>query len=300
MRGGQSRFFIGPSGLRSGWGILLFLALYLSLDALIGRVLDHVPAFRVVEPVPLSTGLVREAVELSLVLGATWAMSKVMRRDFLTYGYGLHHAWNRGWTGAAWGFVSVSVLIFCMWLSGHLVFDGVALKLGAAIYHALGWAIVFLMIGILEESLFRGFLQHTLSKGMGFWSATLLVSGAFILWHVHNAGESALGLLATGAGSLLFCLSLWYTRSLWWAIGFHTGWDWGQSFFYGTPDSGIRVQGFLLQQHPAGNPLWSGGAVGPEGSCFLFPLLCLLCIGMWFWWGKRNPEHARIEPYKLP
>src|ERR1700745_2783677 len=32
-----------------------------------------------------------------------------------------------------------------------------------------------------------------------------------------------------GAG-LLFCLSLWLTKSLYWAVGLHAGWDWSQSY----------------------------------------------------------------------
>jgi hypothetical protein len=35
-----------------------------------------------------------------------------------------------------------------------------------------------------------------------------------------------------------------------WAVGFHAGWDWGQSYFYGTPDSGLVVQNHLLASHP--------------------------------------------------
>ena len=282
--------FVGRSGLRAGWGAALFLVVYLSLDAIVGRLLDQLCALRVVDPVPLSTALIRVAIELAVVLGSTWAVGKVMRRWFSSYGYAGHNAGKRLGTGAAWGFTSLSALILCMWLTGHLVFEGVALRLGSALSHAAGWGLVFLMIGILEESLFRGFLQHTLTDGVGFWWAALMVSGAFILWHVRNADESTVGLLSTGAGSLLFSLSLWYTRSLWWAIGFHAGWDWGQSFFYGTPDSGVRVQSFLLRQHPQGNPLWSGGAVGPEGSLFLFPLLCMLCLGMWLWWSRFSRQ----------
>lgn len=289
-----TRVFLGCRGPRAGWGVLLFLALYLSLDALVSQLLNQIPTLKVVQPVPLSTALIREAVELAVVVGSTWTMSKVMRRRFSSYGYAARNGGMRLWTGAAWGFGSLSALVLCMSLTGHLLFDGINLRLGSALSNGLGWALVFLMIGMLEESLFRGFLQHTLSEGVGFWWAASIVSGAFILWHVHNSDESIVGLLSTGAGSLLFCLSLWYTRSLWWAIGFHTGWDWGQSFFYGTPDSGIRVQSFLLRQRPQGNPLWSGGAVGPEGTLFLFPLLCLLCLGMRLWWS-RSPKRPSLN-----
>jgi hypothetical protein len=68
---------------------------------------------------------------------------------------------------------------------------------------------------------------------------------------------------------MVFCLSLWRTGSLWWAIGFHAAWDWSQSFLYGVADSGLMAQHHLLATHPVGKPILSGGATGPEGSIFI-------------------------------
>src|SRR5260370_24387097 len=90
------------------------------------------------------------------------------------------------------------------------------------------------------------------------------------------------------AASAVFWLSLWYTKSLWWPVGFHAGWDWAQSYFYGTPDSGLVVKGHLLASHPAGSSLWSGGTVGPEGSPLIVPVGIVMGIGIWLWWGVRN------------
>jgi uncharacterized protein len=87
---------------------------------------------------------------------------------------------------------------------------------------------------------------------------------------------------------MVFCLSLWYTKSLFWAVGFHAGWDWSESYFYGAPDSGMLIQGHLFTTHPVGDPLWSGGMTGPEGSLLSILLPILMAVGMWLWWGKRN------------
>jgi membrane protease YdiL (CAAX protease family) len=284
------KVFVGRHGLRAGWGVCLFLGLYLALDSLADYLLDRIPAWRLISPVSVEVGLVREAAELGAILTATWVIARVMRRWFGSYGYAQREAGTRLWTGAVWGLASLTTLIGCLWSTGHIVFDGFQLHGVHVVIYGLAWLVVFLMIGVSEESLFRGFLQHTLARGVGFWWAALMVSGAFIVWHIHNADESFVGLLSTGGASLLFSLSLWYTKSLWWAVGFHTSWDWGESFLYGTPDSGIRVRDFLVRQHPQGSPLWSGGAVGPEGSLFLFPVLCIACLLMWAWWGRARRE----------
>jgi hypothetical protein len=73
-------------------------------------------------------------------------------------------------------------------------------------------------------------------------------------------------------------LSLWRTGSLWWAIGFHTSWDWAQSFLYGVPDSGLIAQYHLLATHPVGKPILSGGSTGPEGSIFIVAILVLISL----------------------
>jgi len=95
----------------------------------------------------------------------------------------------------------------------------------------------------------------------------------FGLGHSGNPGETPLGLAAAGLIGLIFCLTLWRTGSLWWALGFHASWDWAQSFLFGVADSGTMVQGHLFATHPTGKVLLSGGATGPEGSALILPLI---------------------------
>jgi membrane protease YdiL (CAAX protease family) len=94
--------------------------------------------------------------------------------------------------------------------------------------------------------------------------------------------------------SLLLALSVWFTGSLWWAIGFHAAWDWGQSFLYGTPDSGVLVRGHYLSSRPRGSVLLSGGETGPEGSIYAVGLLLLLILFAYLWWRAliSSPGHA--------
>jgi membrane protease YdiL (CAAX protease family) len=147
---------------------------------------------------------------------------------------------------------------------------------------------VFLLAGFFEESVFRGYIQFTLTRGIGFWWGALLFAAVFGLTHGTNPGESPIGLASMVGAGLIFSLSLWYTGSLWWAVGFHAAWDWGQSFFYGTPDSGLVSQGHLFEAHPVGPLIWSGGATGPEGSVLVLPWLLLMALLMYLWWGRRT------------
>ena len=104
------------------------------------------------------------------------------------------------------------------------------------------------------------------------------MSFLFGFGHGKNPGESPIGMLSAGLIAVIFCFSLWRTGSLWWAIGVHATWDWGQSFLYGVADSGLMIQHHLLATHPAGKPLVSGGTTGPEGSIFILAVLALITV----------------------
>ncbi|MGB7584638.1 MAG: CPBP family intramembrane glutamic endopeptidase [Terriglobales bacterium] len=239
-------------------------------------------------------GIIGEAVPFVIVLFATWVMSKIERRPVSVYGFGDSRMLPHFFAGLAWGVTCLSLLILILWKAGLLVFER-RLLFGADIlrYGAL-WVLGFLLVGLLEEYLTRGYIQYTLTRGLaglyqwafktrhsatlGFWTSALIFSLLFGLGHKSNPGESPIGLLSAGLAAMVFCFSLWRTGSLWWAIGLHTSWDWGQSFLYGVADSGLMVQHHLFATHAVGKPILSGGTTGPEGSVFILVVLALITL----------------------
>ena len=81
------------------------------------------------------------------------------------------------------------------------------------------------------------------AESSGFWQAAWVTSTFFGFVHTGNGGENWIGIFAAGAIGFVFCVSVWLTGSAWWAIGAHAAWDWGETYFYGTPDSGVVPQG---------------------------------------------------------
>ena len=276
--------FWGKDGLRAGWSALLFLVILAALATLtlfLAHFFVH-PNRNVKGPMGPKPGLIQEGLQLALILIATAIMAAIERRPMGMYGYSGRARLTRFCWGLVWGFVAISALVGTLWKFHWLVFDGQPMHGAIAWEYAAAWGAVFLLVGLAEESLLRGYL------------------------HGHNPGESPVGLFSAGAVGLVFCLSLWYTRSLWWGIGFHAAWDWGQSYFYGTSDSGMVARGHLLSEHPAGPLLWSGGPTGPEGSLLIVPLLIIMALAMWVWWGagrtgwRCEQEMARPEGFEPP
>jgi uncharacterized protein len=131
-------------------------------------------------------------------------------------------------------------------------------------------------------------LQLKSAPSAGFWNAAWLTSTLFGAMHTGNTGENWIGIFAAAFIGFAFCVSIWVTGSAWWAIGCHAAWDWAESYFYGTADSGMVAQGHLLSTSATGNPLWSGGTDGPEGSLLIIPIVLLLIL--WLLVVYRRPR----------
>lgn len=281
---GQSPIFYGPDGLRAGWRLLVFLAILsvlFSAAAMVLRVFRHAP-FRG-EITPGATSLA-EGLPLLLVLLASWIMAKMERRTLGDYGLPLRQTFGaKFWIGGILGFLSISALLGAIRMAGAFHLDGLALH-GAALWkYALLWSAVFVIVGLFEEFLFRGYTLFTLTTGLGFWPAALLLSAAFGYVHHGNSGETWVGAFNAGLVGMLFCLLLRRTGDLWMAIGFHAAWDWGETYFYGVADSGQIAVGHLFNASFAG-PQWiTGGSVGPEGSYFCVGLLVLIFLVFAVW-----------------
>jgi hypothetical protein len=187
-----------------------------------------------------------------------------------------------------WGFAGISFLMLALYGLrgfdfGHVVLHGARMARFAAF-----WAVMFLLVGLFEEFLLRGYSQFTLARGVGFWWSALALSCGFGLIHLRNAGEHWTGVLAAAFIGFFFCLTLRRTGSLWFAVGFHAAWDWGETYFYSVPDSGMVAPGHLLSSSLHGAPWLSGGSVGPEGSVFCFVVIA----GIWVAFERIYPRRA--------
>jgi membrane protease YdiL (CAAX protease family) len=123
-----------------------------------------------------------------------------------------------------------------------------------------------------------------------FWQAAWVTSTLFGFIHTGNNGENWIGIFAAAAIGFVFCVSVRLTGSAWWAIGCHAAWDWAETYFYGTADSGLVASGHYLSTTPAGNPLWSGGADGPEGSLLVLGVILLLLAALIALYGRKRGE----------
>ena len=260
--------FTGSDGIRAGWSIAIFLGVIMAASGLVnlGLHLAHVKKPEGAGEVAPVFILLAEAASIGLVYGATSLMRRIEKRSVWSYGLSGPNKLTNFLIGAAGGLASLSIVVGALYIGGYLTFDGVALHGVSIALYGLVWLLAFFMVGMAEETIFRGYLLTTLTRGIGFWPGAVLLSALFAVAHIHNKGENVVGILQVFTAGLVLCLLLRVTGSLWMSIGFHTTWDWAQSYLYGTPDSAMMMKGHLLITHAAGNIFFSGGTAGPEGS----------------------------------
>ena len=262
--------FHNEHGLRAGWRLLVYLFLVLGGGAIVmlGLRLFLTPK----RGVPMAMILLsQEVVGFALVYGAALVMSRVERRSAGAYGLPMSAALgSKFWLGFLFGLLEVSLLIGLIAAFGGYSFGSLALRGREIVQWGLFHLLLFFFVGLFEEFLFRGYMQYTLADGIGFWPAAILLSVLFGGLHLGNPGEGLVGAAGVVVVAIFFCFTLKRTGNLWYAVGLHASFDWGETYLFSVPNSGTTMQGSLSQSVLHG-PTWlTGGTVGPEGSVFCF------------------------------
>lgn len=136
----------------------------------------------------------------------------------------------------------------------------------------------FLVQGLAEETLFRGYLTVSLARGRSLSAAVLV--GSFLFAYFHRAGEGATPLAFLNFFLLGVLLSLYMIRfgNLFGAAVLHAMWNVGLGLVAGSPVSGeaypISIFSITFAE---GASFIHGGAFGLEGG---IAATCALAVGI--------------------
>ena len=255
-RSSIASIFIGPDGLRAGWRFLLFaLAIEVGVFVIeepLAQVLARLFAINLRE-LSAPALLIREFVFCLSVFLVTGIFALAERRRIDSYGLPIEQALGKFfWKGMLAGLLVVLFVSSAMILSGAMVLHGLALRGTDLARLTLLWFIANILIGLAEEYTFRGYALQSLWRGAGFWPAALITTAIFAGDHLEKPGENAIDIGMIFFLGLVLCLSIRKTGSLWWAVGWHAGFDFGQLFLIGTRNGGQTPWvGFSTSLSPA-------------------------------------------------
>jgi len=265
--------FVKKTGLRAGWRFLIYVILFLVLWAAFGVLISVT-----LQPAPdVFSAIAQFLGELASFLAAFFAaiiMSLIEERPVGSYGLPAQDAFGKlFWQGCIFGLIEICALIGLIAAFGGYSFGNLALHGGELARWALFWAAFFVVVALFEEFLFRGYSLRTMAEGIGFWPAAVVLSLIFGAIHLKNSGEDIIGSAGVVLVGLFWSFTLKRTGSLWFALGMHAAFDFGETFLFSVPDSGVVFPGHLSNAALHG-PNWiTGGAPGPEASVFDFLII---------------------------
>ena len=176
--------------------------------------------------------------------------------------------------GAGFGIFSLTVLL--SYLMGGLTWNGFR---GGSVGSILLVLFGFLLQGMSEEVIFRGYLMTTILRHQNVWWAIGVNSILFAAVHCGNAGFSLLAVLNLILYSVMISLYMLRTDNLWGACAIHSIWNFAQGNFYGLPVSGINTGDSVFSMSLKGdNALLNGGAFGLEASAAMTIVMGVIIV----------------------
>jgi membrane protease YdiL (CAAX protease family) len=285
--------FINPAGrLRSGWRLLIFVALFIIFSIGLGFTAKKFAELttRLVPNRGAAHYLENVIVRLVLLLAALGAgficTCGIEGLSWRALGLSLHAGWWRDLiVGSLLGIASLAVATLIATAGGGLSFTisgrAALLQVGQTLIFS---AALFILAALAEEALFRGYPLQTMTRAGLIALGVLVTSIAFAAVHMENpnfkAGLPVLNLLLAGVWLAVAYLR---TRSLWFPLGVHWAWNWALGSLFGLPVSGITD----LAPHPLLHgtdlgPAWlTGGSYGIEGGLACTITLIVSTIFIW-------------------
>ena len=238
------------------WGCYLVLGVlaFLIIPGVVGYVLLlNIPAYAAV---PLST----------IAAVATLYAFKKYLSWYVENGESLSFRGKMRMMGIGWAVSGVNFLaiIVCLFLCGYYRIVTIEFDIASQ----LSWLSLFLLVGVVEEVIFRGILFRLITDkwniAVGLTTSSLL----FGLAHLGNPGATLWAALAIAlASGWLFGMAYAYHQTIWVPVGMHWAWNYLEGGVFGCAVSGTPLDYRpLITPRISGTDLLSGGAFGPEAS----------------------------------
>ena len=124
----------------------------------------------------------------------------------------------------------------------------------------------FLIQGMCEELLFRGYILVSLARKNHIWLAIIFNAVFFALMHIGNSGFNVLAFVNMMLLSVYLSLYTLKTDDIWGAGAIHGIWNFVQGCVFGLNVSGVTLTNPIFIIEPTEKVLENGGKFGPEGG----------------------------------
>jgi len=295
-----SLFLDSEGRVRGGWKALLFLvAVWIVSNVLVIPVVVAGLALKM-DLRPLVDYKFGPLMGVLAGLAVTAAFLAIERKPFRTVGFHLNARWAKELALGTLG----GLLVMVFTALGLLALGGFhwTRNPNGNFMGILLGLVIFLVVAINEETIYRGYPFQRLVEHLGPWPTQVLLAALFAFDHwgnpgIHTAAPALKAWTTLNIALAAVMLGLCYlkTKSLALPIGVHLGWNWAQGNLLGFQVSGTtQAQGFwtpILHDRPE----WlTGGIVGLEGSAVCAGIAVIGILGLILWkprMGKESLPH---------
>lgn len=211
----------------------------------------------------------------------------VEKRSFRSLGFFSENFFSKYLKGLGIGFLLFGTVVLLNYGSGSIQFSGInkSFSFGSCLLFFGG----FILQGMNEEVMFRGYLMSRLSVREKFWTAVLVNSVLFGLFHILNAGVTLLALFNIILFGVFASLYAMADDGIAGVCAIHTIWNFLQGNIFGFEVSGNNMGEplFVLGEERAN--LINGGTFGAEGGLAVTVVLFIAVIIVF----EKNSRNSR-------
>ncbi len=195
--------------------------------------------------------------------------------------------------GTLVGILLISVTMLLCTLGGGLTWRTGQFSLGLWLLFLVG----FLIQGMSEEVLCRGYLMVSIARRNSMAWAVALNAVLFALLHILNPGIGILPLINIALFGALESVYVLKRGDLWGACAIHSLWNFFQGNVFGVSVSGTGSGTTILQATAVKGKEWlNGGAFGVEGGLAVTLVTAVTLLILLFLVPTRKDEIATEDP----
>lgn len=230
-------------------------------------------------------------MEIFLIVLYTGYCKFIEQRPLSSMGFSKRDMSSLYAKGIGWSVVLLGGAYLICILTGACHFEGVSAQLvpGYIVFYLIGYMIQ----GLAEEVICRGYLLVSLSRRNSVWYSVILSSGVFMAMHMSNEHVTVLAYINLFMCGLLFGLLFVESGSIWMVAALHSGWNFLQGNIFGISVSGTSKTSSVFDSSFAdGWSFMNGGDFGLEGG---LAVTIVLAVGIYVVYRRMDRSGMLVK-----
>ena len=208
-------------------------------------------------------------------------MKFVDKEKFINLGFHTNERFSEFYLGVVFGAILILIGYFILMGLNQIKFEKIVFNP----FELISSILLFFIVAIVEETLFRGYVLRNLMISANKYVALIISSLLFTIMHGFNPNIQYLGVINLFLAGIFLGISYIHTKNLWFPIALHFSWNLFQTHL------GFNVSGqnaySLIEFKIIDNNMFNGGTFGFEGSILSIIFLLFAIVGIELYFTKK-------------